>query len=611
MSISIICSIFLIPLIGFFLLTFFPKKFLDTYSSLIGSGSIGFSFLITIYISCIFFLGKKIEEVKHLWRIISLENFDVSLNLIVDKLSLTMLIMVLGVGFLIHIFSIWYMSFEKNNSRFFSYTNLFIFSMCILVLSGNLIFMYMGWELVGICSYFLIGYYFNDVKNIQSAMKSFITTRFGDIFLLLAIVMVYYQFGTFEFQKINYLLKCNLYSQYSLELIALFFLLGSIGKSAQIPLHTWLPDAMKGPAPVSALIHAATMVTAGVYLILRMHHLFFLTPKISYLSGIIGSITLLLGSVLAIYQTDIKKILAYSTISQLGYMFVAISINAWNAVIIHLITHSIFKALLFLSAGSLTIASKNEQNIFKIPGFRKTLPITYWSFIIGGLSLLSFPIITSGFYSKELIILYLFYNGSYIFFISSIVGVFLTSIYISRLIFILFFNKKNVSMRFSFNFFKIIPLIILAIFSTYIGHVLFIPLSKLFIEINFLGKKKILLELLSSLLIFFGLCTSYYKYYLKKNFFSYLFKNICNCKYYYSIFKFLNFDYIYNFFIISPYLFIVKLISLDPLKKCISLFKVLIVNINKILFLNSDTYLHRYISSIIIGLLMIFLFLII
>ncbi|CAL4320102.1 NADH-quinone oxidoreductase subunit L [Buchnera aphidicola (Mindarus abietinus)] len=605
---NIICSIFLIPFIGFFLLTFFPKKFLNIYSFLIGSGSIGCSFLVTLYMSFIFFLGEKKEEVKHLWTIISLKNFIIDINLIIDKLSITMLIMVLGVGLLIHIFSVWYMSFEKNNFRFFSYTNLFIFSMCLLVLSGNLILMYMGWELVGICSYFLIGYYFNNIKNIQSAMKSFITTRFGDIFLLLAIIMVYSQFGTFDFQKINYLLKNNLFSQHSLEFIALFFLLGTIGKSAQIPLHIWLPDAMKGPAPVSALIHAATMVTAGVYLILRMHYLFFLTPKILFFSGIIGSITLLLGSVLAMFQTDIKKILAYSTISQLGYMFVAISINAWNIVIIHLVTHSIFKALLFLSAGSLTIASKNEQNIFKIPGFRKSLPITYWSFIIGGLSLLSFPIITSGFYSKELIILYLFYNGSFIFFVSSLIGVLLTSIYISRLIFIVFFNKKNISKKFSFNFFKKIPLIILALFSTYIGHLLLIPLSELFIQINYLGKNKYLLELLSSIMIFLGLFISYFKFYLKKNFFSFLYKNIYYLNFFSFISKFLNFNFIYNIFIIRLYLLVIKLTSKDPLKKSINFFEVLIVNINKILFLNSDTYLHRYISSIIIGLSMIFLF---
>ncbi|WP_343189689.1 NADH-quinone oxidoreductase subunit L [Buchnera aphidicola] len=596
------------PLVAFLLLTFFLKKKSNIFPSLVGTTSIFYSFIVTILISINFLIDSKITVIKHLWTVISLKKFIVNFNLILDSLSLVMLIMVLGISLLIHFFSVWYMSFEKNNSRFFSYTNLFVFSMSILVLSGNLIFTYIGWELVGICSYFLIGYYFSSVKNIQSAMKSFIITRLGDIFLLLAIMMSYYQFKTFDFEKINYLLEHNFYSKNSLELIALFFLLGSIGKSAQIPLHIWLPKAMKGPAPVSALIHAATMVTAGIYLILRMHNLFFLAPNILYLSGVIGSLTLLLGSFLAIYQTDIKKILAYSTISQLGYMFLAISVHAWNAVIIHLITHSIFKALLFLSAGSVTRASKNKQNIFEIPGFRKSLPVTYWSFIIGGLSLFSFPIITSGFYSKELILSYLFYNGSLVFFLFSIVGCLLTSIYVSRLIFIVFYNKKNVIQKFSFSIYKIIPLIILMMLSTFLGHFLLIPLYQIFPESNYLGKNEFWLEIFSIIFIFLGLYISYYKFYLNKFFFPFFQRSFCFLNFFNLIAKFFTFNFIYNFFIVRVYLIIVKLLIKDPLKIWANYSTILVVLMNKLLFLNSKKYLRRYISSIIVGLLIMFLF---
>lgn len=310
----------------------------------------------------------------------SVGDFNIGFNLVLDGLSLTMLSVVTGVGFLIHMYASGTCA-VKGYSRFFAYTNLFIASMVVLVLADNLLLMYLGWEGVGLCSYLLIGFYYTDPKNGAAAMKAFVVTRVGDVFLAFALFILYNELGTLNFREMVELAPAHFADGNNMLMWATLMLLGgAVGKSAQLPLQTWLADAMAGPTPVSALIHAATMVTAGVYLIARTHGLFLMTPEVLHLVGIVGAVTLLLAGFAALVQTDIKRVLAYSTMSQIGYMFLALGVQAWDAAIFHLMTHAFFKALLFTASGSVILACHHEQNIFKMGGLRKSIPLVYLCF---------------------------------------------------------------------------------------------------------------------------------------------------------------------------------------------------------------------------------------
>ncbi len=404
---SLLYLTFLFPLLGWLVLAFSLGRFGERTSALIGVGSIGLSALTTLWVG-IDFLGNPPEGgvyVQRLWQWMAVGNFTPSFSLALDGLSLTMLGVVTGVGFFIHLFASWYMRGEEGYSRFFTYTNLFIASMLFLVLADDLLFVYLGWEGVGLCSYLLIGFYYKDRKNGAAALKAFVVTRVGDVFLAIGLFILYRELGTLNIHEL--LVRApTLFAEGSpaLSLACLMLLGGAVGKSAQLPLQTWLADAMAGPTPVSALIHAATMVTAGVYLIARTHGLFLLAPEILHLVGLVGAITLVLAGFAALVQTDIKRILAYSTMSQIGYMFLALGVGAWEGAIFHLMTHAFFKALLFLSAGAVIVATHHEQNIFKMGGLRKSLPLVYACFLVGGSALAALPLVTSGFYSKDAIL---------------------------------------------------------------------------------------------------------------------------------------------------------------------------------------------------------------
>ncbi|VTM10570.1 NADH:ubiquinone oxidoreductase subunit L [Pseudomonas aeruginosa] len=360
---------FLFPLVGFLLLSFSRGRWSENLSALVGVGSVGLSALSAAW-AIFSFHSSPPEGGAYslvLWQWMAAGDFSTSFTLYLDGLSVTMLGVVTGVGFLIHLFASWYMRGEAGYSRFFAYTNLFIASMLFLVLGDNLLFLYFGWEGVGLCSYLLIGFYYSNRNNGNAALKAFIVTRVGDVFMAFGLFILFQQFGTLNIQELLVLApqkfpEGNLW----LTLATLALLGGAVGKSAQLPLQTWLADAMAGPTPVSALIHAATMVTAGVYLIARCHGLFTLAPDILELVGIVGAVTLVLAGFAALVQTDIKRILAYSTMSQIGYMFLALGVGAWDAAIFHLMTHAFFKALLFLASGAVIVACHHEQNIFKM-----------------------------------------------------------------------------------------------------------------------------------------------------------------------------------------------------------------------------------------------------
>ncbi|MFP6837034.1 MAG: NADH-quinone oxidoreductase subunit L, partial [Pseudomonadales bacterium] len=338
-----------------------------------------------------------------------------------------------------------YMASEEGYSRFFAYMNLFVFAMLMLVLGDNLLVLYLGREGVGLCSYLLIGFFHTEAENGYAARKAFVVTRVGDTAMALGFFLLFRELGSLEIQTV--LVDASLHwpdGSSMATLIALLLLGGAVGKSAQVPLQTWLPDAMAGPTPVSALIHAATMVTAGVYLIARMHDLYLISPTAQLAVAVVGLVTLLVSSFTALTQTDINRILAYSTMSQIGYMFMALGVGAWSAAIFHLMTHAFFKALLFLAAGSVILAVHHEQNIFRMGGLWRKLPVPFWSMVVGAAALAALPL-TSGFYSKDAILLRSWdyaYAGPWFWGFAALAA-FLTALYSSRLIFVVFFGTQN------------------------------------------------------------------------------------------------------------------------------------------------------------------------
>lgn len=470
---------FLFPLIGFLLLAFARNRLSENVAAVIGVGSMGLSALTALYVGYDFLHHAPPSGVfqQTLWTWLAVPGFAPNFTLQLDGLALTMLGVITGVGFFIHLFASWYMRGEDGYGRFFSYMNLFVASMLFLVLADNLLFLYLGWEGVGLCSYLLIGFYYKNADNGLAARKAFIVTRVGDTFMAIGLFILFREFGTLTISELLALAPQKFANgDPMLSLAALLLLGGAVGKSAQLPLQTWLPDAMAGPTPVSALIHAATMVTAGVYLIARTHTLFILSPEVLELVGIIGAVTLLLAGFTALVQTDIKRILAYSTMSQIGYMFLALGAGAWSAAVFHLMTHAFFKALLFLSAGSVIIATHHEQDIFKMGGLRKKLPLVYVCFLVGGSALAALPFFTAGFWSKDEILWEAWASGHQAFFYAGLLGAFLTSIYTFRLIFIVFHGEEKTEAHAGHGIAHHLPLLVLLVLSTFVGALIHPPL---------------------------------------------------------------------------------------------------------------------------------------
>ncbi|MDT7042263.1 NADH-quinone oxidoreductase subunit L [Candidatus Nitronereus thalassa] len=406
----------------------------------IAFGSVGLSFLCALTV----FMGVMADPtprdvIAYSW--IFGGDFHVDLAFLIDPLSAVMLMVVTGVGFLIHVYSVGYMHGEEGFTRFFVYMNLFMVSMLLLVMGNNYLVLFIGWEGVGLCSYLLIGYYFHKISAAKAATKAFVVNRIGDAGFLLAIFLIFSNFKTLDYTKA--LANVGQLSTEMATAIALCLLVGAIGKSAQIPLYTWLPDAMEGPTPVSALIHAATMVTAGVYMVVRNHVLFDMAPVAMATVGVIGGATALFAATIGLVQNDIKRVLAYSTVSQLGYMFLACGVGAYVAAIFHLVTHAFFKALLFLSAGAVIHSLQGEQDIRKMGGLSKRIPITYKVFLIGTLAIAGIPPL-AGFWSKDEIMAHAFVNHHYVLYLFAAVGAFLTSFYMFRLTYLTFYGPSRV-----------------------------------------------------------------------------------------------------------------------------------------------------------------------
>jgi NADH-quinone oxidoreductase subunit L len=442
------------------------RRYSHDVAAKIGWGSVALSFgcAVLVFAQTV---GTGIAREVIVYRWIFGGTLSVNLAFLIDQLACIMLLVVTGVGFLIHLYSVGYMHGEEGFTRFFTYMNLFMVSMLLLVMGNNYLVLFIGWEGVGLCSYLLIGYYYDRVSAAKAATKAFVVNRIGDAGFLVAIFLVFVNFQTLDYREV--FAQAGHLSTGMATAIALCLLIGAVGKSAQIPLYTWLPDAMEGPTPVSALIHAATMVTAGVYMIVRNHAIYDLAPVAMTTVAWVGGLTALFAATIGLVQNDIKRVLAYSTVSQLGYMFLACGIGAYTAAIFHLMTHAFFKALLFLSAGSVIHALSGEQDIRKMGGLKRHLPWTHALFLIGTLAIAGIPGL-AGFWSKDEIMAHAFVNHRYALYALAAAGAFLTAFYMFRLTYLTFYGESRVDSHIAHHIHEsppvmIGPLVVLAALS--------------------------------------------------------------------------------------------------------------------------------------------------
>ena len=479
MSIELIVVLLVAPLVGF-LINGLLGKWLKGNEKL--SGWIGtLAVLISLICSIMAFAnlhggGTPFDETLYEW--ITGESFAFNIGFRVDALTTIMLLVITGVGFLIHVYSISYMHGDPGYTRYFAYLNLFIFAMLILVLGNNYLMMFVGWEGVGLCSYLLIGFWYEKKSAIDAGKKAFIVNRIGDFGFLLGMFTLFAAFGTLDFASMFDAAEADnfqkVFGSSTLVIATLLLFVGAIGKSAQIPLYVWLPDAMEGPTPVSALIHAATMVTAGVYMIARSSVLYNIAHTGEVVAWV-GVLTAFFAATIALTQTDIKRILAYSTVSQLGYMFVGVGVGAYASGVFHLVTHAFFKGLMFLAAGSVMHAMANELDMRKMGGLKAKMPITHWTFLVGALAIAGFPFL-SGFWSKDEI-LHSAWGSSPLIYVIGLVTAFLTAFYMFRLIFVTFYGESRVESDAASHLHESppmmwVPLAILAIPSALIGLLL-------------------------------------------------------------------------------------------------------------------------------------------
>ncbi len=491
-------AIFL-PALGAIINAFYPRK---RVARIVGPGVVGAAFVVglIVLVGLLALPPDQRSRDVYLWTWMPGSGLDVYMSLRVDPLSILMTLIVTGVGFLIHVYSTGYMADDPKYARFFFYLNLFIVAMLVLVLGNNYLMMFLGWEGVGLCSYLLIGFWFYKPEAANAAKKAFVVNRIGDFAFTIGVLWLFWWFGTADyttiFTRAPQVFKAG---EPAIIAITLLMFIGATGKSAQLPLFVWLPDAMEGPTPVSALIHAATMVTAGVYMIARSHVLFELAPITMQVVATVGAITALFAATIALVHPDFKRVLAYSTISQLGYMFLAIGVGAFSAGIFHLTTHAFFKALMFLGAGSVMHGLANETNIFRMGNLRKYMPITAYTFLFGWLAISGIPPF-AGFFSKDDILTETFAKGYVGLWLIGVITAALTAFYMSRVVFLAFFRREcfshdahgahpHESPR---N--MTIPLIVLAILSLISGALLRLPVN---LNLGFVAENSLIANFLA------------------------------------------------------------------------------------------------------------------
>lgn len=524
METNLALLLLLSPFAGFLFNIFFGKKVSKSISGAIGTLTVFISFLLSI---CFFAQlnqnGKPFEISLFDW--ISVHNFKLDFGLLLDQLSLLWLLFVTGIGTLIHLYSISYMHDDENMHKFFAYLNLFVFFMITLVIGSNLLVMFIGWEGVGLCSYLLIGFWYKNQSYNDAAKKAFIMNRIGDLGFLIGIFIIGQLFSSLNYIEIKQAITTGNHSSAMLGIATLCLFIGACGKSAQLPLYTWLPDAMAGPTPVSALIHAATMVTAGIFMVTRMNFLFDLTPDVQNIIAIVGASTAIVAASIGLLQNDIKKVLAYSTVSQLGLMFLALGMGAYSVAVFHVITHAFFKACLFLGSGSVIHALHGEQDMRKMGGLRKAMPITFWTMMISTLAIAGiFPF--AGFWSKDEILMVAFEHNKVLWIVASIASI-MTAFYMFRLMYLTFFKEFRGTDEQKHHLHEspsliTIPLLILAILaliggainlpgSMWLNHFLE-PILTAKHEAHHLGSKEFMLMGIAMAGALFGILWAYSKY---------------------------------------------------------------------------------------------------
>lgn len=519
----------LAPFVGFLFNIFFGKKVSKGISGAIGTLTVLVSFLLSIcFFSQLQQSGKTFEISLFDW--ISVHNFKLDFGILLDQLSLLWLLFVTGIGSLIHLYSISYMHDDENMHKFFAYLNLFVFFMITLVVGSNLLVMFIGWEGVGLCSYLLIGFWYKNQSYNDAAKKAFIMNRIGDLGFLIGMFIVGSVFSSLNYMEIKQAITAGNANTALLGLAALCLFIGACGKSAQLPLYTWLPDAMAGPTPVSALIHAATMVTAGIFMVTRMNFLFDVTPEVQNIIAIVGAATALVAASIGLLQNDIKKVLAYSTVSQLGLMFLALGLGAYNVAVFHVITHAFFKACLFLGSGSVIHGLHGEQDMRKMGGLRKAMPITFWTMMISTLAIAGiFPF--AGFWSKDEILMVAFEHNTVLWIVASVASI-MTAFYMFRLMYLTFFKDFRGTEEQKHHLHEspsliTIPLVILAILaliggainlpgSNWLNHFLE-PILAAKHEEHALGSQEYMLMAIAMTGAVLGIIWAYFKY-IKQSF---------------------------------------------------------------------------------------------
>lgn len=528
METILVLILLLSPFIGFSINLLVGKKLTGrTLPGIIAATAVIISFVISLYLFIQNLSTGQVFNVN-LFQWIALGEFTTDLSFTLDQLSLVWLLFVTGIGTLIHIYSMGYMHEDENIDRYFSYLNLFIFFMTILVSGSNLLVMFIGWEGVGLCSYLLIGFWSRNHKNNDAAKKAFVMNRIGDLGFLIGIFTLGYMFKTVDYVSLKDLVTSP---DPLLGVATLALFIGATGKSAQIPLYTWLPDAMAGPTPVSALIHAATMVTAGIFMVTRLNFIFDLTPDIQTLIAIVGAVTALFAATIALTQNDIKKVLAYSTVSQLGLMFLALGLGAYHVAVFHVITHAFFKACLFLGSGSVIHAMGGEQDMRKMGGLKNKMKTTYYTFLISTLSIAGIPPL-AGFFSKDEIMLTAFEHNIFLWILAALASL-LTAFYMFRLLYLTFFKEFRGTEEQKHHLHEspssmTLPLIVLA-FLAFFGGLISIPFGGLSWLNGYLEPilpaitgehapvdQMVLTMVISTIIAIVGIALAYFKY-IKKS----------------------------------------------------------------------------------------------
>jgi NADH-quinone oxidoreductase subunit L len=542
-----------------------------------------------------------------LWTWMHAGAFDAGFSFYIDGLTVVMMLIITGIGFLIHLYSCGFMIDDPSYSRFFAYMNLFIASMLVLVLADNLLLLYLGWEGVGLCSYLLIGFWYEDPANGYAARKAFVVTRVGDTSMAIGLFLLFSQLGTLNIQDILHQAPLQWQQGSGMAVAASLLLLGgAVGKSAQLPLQTWLPDAMAGPTPISALIHAATMVTAGVYLIARTFGLFELAPDVQILVAWVGLATLLMAGFTALTQHDIKRILAYSTISQIGYMFLGLGVGAWSAAVFHLMTHAFFKALLFLAAGTVILNLHHEHNIFKMGGMRKYLPFAFWSFIIGSAALTALPF-TSGYFSKDEILIAALQTegvGTWLW-LGGVIGAFFTAVYSFRLVFVVFFGESQHAVKEVAGFTMGVPLCVLAIGALLAGY-LHIPVDAVFAHgVNDVHEEVHISSLLHAIMILMpmlGVAIAYLIYLRKTISADKLRASWLGANLHKFWFSGWGMDWLYDRLFVYPFLWLARINHRDIIDGAYRLIVLIVTTANGMIVKTQNGELRWYAMTVIAGL---------